>query len=75
MALTVYGVLALTFMMSMYALEARGDVFVLAFALGCALSSVYGFASGAWPFGAVEGFWTVVALRRWWVQSHGVPAA
>ena len=41
-------------MMGMYALEARGRVFVLAFALGCALSSSYGFLSGAWPFGVVE---------------------
>jgi len=75
MLLTVYGVLALTFMMSMYALERRGDGFVLAFAVGCGLSSVYGFASGAWPFGVVEGIWTVIALRRWWVQAHGAAPA
>ena len=55
MAVTIYGVCALTFMMGMYALEGRGRVFVLAFALGCALSSSYGFLSGAWPFGVVEG--------------------
>ena len=67
MGLTIFGVLALTFMMLMYALEARATVFVLGFALGCALSSVYGFASGAWPFGAVEGIWTFVALRRYWM--------
>ncbi|HVB70749.1 MAG TPA: hypothetical protein VND83_04515 [Acidimicrobiales bacterium] len=64
MSLTLYGVIALTFMMSMYALEGRGRRFVAAFALGCALSSVYGFASGAWPFGAVEAVWTLIALRR-----------
>jgi hypothetical protein len=64
-SLTLYGVVALTFMMSMYALEKRGRLFVAAFALGCALSSVYGFASGAWPFGAVEAVWTVIALRRY----------
>ena len=39
MAVTIYGVCALTFMMGMYALEGRGRGFVLAFALGCALSS------------------------------------
>jgi hypothetical protein len=33
--------------------------------LGCALSSTYGFLSGAWPFGVVEGIWTFVALRRY----------
>ena len=63
--ITVLGVAALTFMMTMYALEPRGPGFVLAFALGCALSSAYGFASGAWPFGIVEAVWTGVALRRW----------
>jgi hypothetical protein len=28
------------------------------------LSSVYGFLAGAWPFGAVEAIWSVVAFRR-----------
>ena len=62
--MTLFGVAALTFMMTMYALERRGRRFVIGFAVGCALSSVYGFASGAWPFGAVEAVWSVVALRR-----------
>ena len=75
MAVTVYGVCALTFMMGMYALEARGRVFVLAFAVGCALSSSYGFLSGAWPFGVVEAIWTVIALRRYVVAGRrGEPA-
>ena len=60
---TAYGVVALTFMMVMYGLERRGRRFVLAFAVGCALSSSYGFLSGAWPFGVVEAIWTIVALR------------
>ncbi|HET9692425.1 MAG TPA: hypothetical protein VFP61_14840 [Acidimicrobiales bacterium] len=63
--LTIAGVTVLVFMMAMYALEARGRRFVAAFAVGCALSSAYGFASGAWPFGAVEAVWCVVALRRY----------
>jgi hypothetical protein len=63
--ITAFGIVALTFMMAMYALEDRGDAFVAAFAAGCALSSVYGFMSGAWPFGLVEGIWCVVALRRY----------
>jgi hypothetical protein len=62
---TVYGVAALTFMMAMCALERRGPLFVLAFALGCALSSVYGFLSGAWPFGGIEAIWAVVAVSRY----------
>ncbi|MEO5838112.1 MAG: hypothetical protein ABIQ73_18165 [Acidimicrobiales bacterium] len=62
---TVYGVVAVTFMMTMYALERRGRGYVLAFAFGCVLSSGYGFASGAWPFGVVELVWSGVAVRRW----------
>jgi hypothetical protein len=72
MVVTIYGVCALTFMMLMYALEGRGRRFVLAFALGCALSSTYGFLSGAWPFGVVEGIWTLIALRRY--VATGRPA-
>jgi len=70
MALTIYGVVALSFMMTMYALERRGSKFVLAFAVGCALSSTYGFLSGAWPFGVVAGLWTIIALRRYWGATH-----
>lgn len=65
MAVTVYGVCAVTFMMAMYALERRHRRFVLAFALGCLMSSAYGFLSGAWPFGVVEAVWSVVAARRY----------
>jgi hypothetical protein len=65
MSVTLYGVFAVTFMMVMYALESKGRQFVIAFAFGCVLSSIYGFLSGAWPFGVVEGLWTLVAVRRW----------
>ena len=62
--LTLFGVTVLSLMMLMYALEARGRTFVLAFATFCALSSLYGFLSGAWPFGVVEALWVVIAFRR-----------
>jgi hypothetical protein len=64
-AITIYGVAVLTFMMVMYALERRARGFILAFALGCALSSSYGFAIGTWPFGVVEAVWCAVALHRY----------
>lgn len=67
-SITLFGVVAVSFMMAMYALESKGRVFILLFAAGCVLSSIYGFASGAWPFGIVEGLWTFIALRRW--QFH-----
>ena len=47
LAVTIFGVVAVTFMMVMYALERRHAGFVLAFAVGCLLSSAYGFLSGA----------------------------
>lgn len=62
--LTAFGVLSLTFMMVMYALERRGPTYTAGFAVGCALSSAYGFLTGAWPFGIVEAVWTFVAARR-----------
>jgi hypothetical protein len=62
--LTAFGVSALTFMMLMYALERIHRGFVLAFACGCVLASVYGFLSGAWPFGVVEAIWAFVAAGR-----------
>jgi hypothetical protein len=52
-------------MMLMYALERRHSGFVLAFAVGCALSSVYGFLAGTWPFGVVEAIWAAIAVHRY----------
>ncbi len=63
--LTLYGAVAVTFMMVMYALEHRRPAFVAAFACGCALSSSYGFLAGTWPFGVVEAIWSLIALRRY----------
>ena len=64
--LTIYGVTVLTLMMVMYALERRDPRFIVAFAVGCVLSSSYGFASGAWPFGVVEAIWSLIVLHRFY---------
>jgi hypothetical protein len=72
--LTVFGAVAVTFMMLMYALERRGRRFILAFACGCLLSSTYGFLAGTWPFGVVEAVWAVIALRRWHTSKPQVGA-
>ena len=63
--ITIYGVIAVTFMMAMYALERRHPLFILAFAAGCLASAGYGFLAGAWPFGVVEAVWSAVAVRRY----------
>jgi hypothetical protein len=59
--LTLFGLFAVTAMLITYAFEQRSPWFILAFAGSCALGSTNGFLQGAWPFGLVEGAWT---LRR-----------
>jgi hypothetical protein len=68
-ALTLFGLIAVTAMLVCYALEKRSPWFILAFAVSCAMGSVYGFLQGAWPFGLVESIWSVVAARHWWVAK------
>ncbi len=63
--LTAFGLFAVTMMVVCYALEKRSRRYVLAFAVSCVLGSIYGFLQGAWPFGLVEGIWSVIAFRRW----------
>lgn len=65
--LTAFGLFAVTAMLVTYALEQRSHWYVLGFAVTCALGSIYGFLQGAWPFGLVEGIWSIVALRKWWL--------
>lgn len=67
-ALTAYGLVSVVLMLLFYALEGRATVFVLLFAVSCVMASAYGFLQGAWPFGAVEAVWSLVALRRWWLR-------
>jgi hypothetical protein len=59
--------------MLMYALERRHRLFILAFAAGCALSSVYGFLADTWPFGVGELLWVLIAVRRYFTHAVGRP--
>jgi hypothetical protein len=68
--LTLFGLFAVTAMVTLYALEKRSRWFILAFAGSCVLGSIYGFLQGAWPFGLVEGIWSIIAVRRWWIAGH-----
>jgi hypothetical protein len=72
--LTLFGLVAVSAMLICYALESRSVWFILGFAFACALGSAYGFLQGAWPFGLVEGVWTVVAVRRWWMARRDLGA-
>jgi len=62
--LTLFGLFAVTAMLVTYALEQRSPWFILAFA-DPARSARLWLSARAWPFGLVEGVWTLVALRRW----------
>jgi len=63
-ALTLFGLFAVSAMLLFYAFEDRSPWFVFAFAIACALASIYGFLQGAWPFGVIEAIWAVIALWR-----------
>ena len=70
-ALTLFGLFAVSAMLLFYALEPRGPIYILGFAVSCALGSAYGFLQGAWPFGLVEAVWSLVALRRYLQARKG----
>jgi hypothetical protein len=71
--LTLFGLIAVSAMLIFYALESRGRVYILGFAVACLMGSAYGFLQGAWPFGVVEAIWSAVAVRRWWVRRGNLP--
>jgi hypothetical protein len=58
-------------MMAMYALERRHPGFIIAFACGCVLSSLYGFLAGTWLFGVVEAIWATIAINRYRTRRSG----
>jgi hypothetical protein len=68
-SLQLFGLFAVSAMLTCYALESKSRWFTLGFALSCGLGSLYGFLQGAWPFGLVEGIWGLVALRKWFLRS------
>jgi len=62
--LTAFGASAVAFTMLMYSLERRRPLFIIGFACGCLLASVYGFLAGTWLFGVLEAIWAAIALER-----------
>jgi hypothetical protein len=70
--LTLFGLVAVSLMLLFYALEDKSPWFVLGFAGSCVMGSAYGFLQGAWPFGLVEGVWSLVAVSRWRKLRRGV---
>lgn len=70
-AIETLGIIAITIMVTSYALEKRGPFYVAAFALGCALAAVYAYFLRSYPFLIAETIWAVIAFRRW--RASGAP--
>jgi hypothetical protein len=66
--MSAFGFGAVSLTVVAYGLEPRHQAFIALFAIGCGLSSVYGFATGSLPFGSVEAVWGVVAWHRFVVR-------
>ena len=64
MSVTAFGFVAVGTMFATYWLEDRSAWFVLAFAVACAASALYGLLAGTPPFAIVETAWAAVALAR-----------
>ena len=64
--LSLFGLFSVSSGLVCYALEKRSPWFIFGFSFSSALCAIYGFLQGAWPFGLIEIFWTIVAFKRWW---------
>jgi len=64
-AVETLGIVAITIMVTSYALEQRGPFYIAAFAIGCALAAVYAYLLGSYPFLIAEAIWAAIAARRW----------
>jgi hypothetical protein len=63
---TLAGIMVVTAVLVFYALHKRGTGVMLTVIAVAAAGSIYGFAEGAWPVGAIEAVWAMVVARKWW---------
>lgn len=66
MAIETLGIIAITAMVVFYALENNSRIFILLFSVACALSAIYAWLIGSYPFLIAESIWAVIAARRWY---------
>ena len=62
------GIVAVGLMVFFYWLENRNPVFILLFAMACALAATYAWLIDSYPFLVAEGIWSMIALQRWYGQ-------
>jgi len=67
--LTIFGVIAVTIMFLSYWAEERSRWFVLIFAVGSGMTSLYSGLEEVYPITVIEGLWALVALQRF-VKRH-----
>lgn len=65
-----FGIAAVSLMVLFYALEKLHHCFVGLFALACGFAATYALLIESYPFMLAEGIWSVVAMRRWFVQRE-----
>jgi len=65
---TAFGATAVGVMFVAYWLEPRSRWYVVLFAAGCAAASAYAWFIGSYPFFVIEGLWSAVAFRRFWLR-------
>ena len=63
--LTVFGSFSVSLMLITYWLEPRSSWFVLAFAVGSALTATYSALAGVYPITVIEAIWAIAAVSRW----------
>lgn len=73
--LTLFGSVAVSIMMLSYMLEARSRWYVLIFAGASTATAIYSGLAGIYPIMAVEGVWSLVALRRFFMRSRAEQAS
>jgi len=66
--LTLFGLFAVTAMLVCYAFENRSRWYILAFSAACCWARFTDFCKSL-AIWIVEGVWSVVALRRWWLAG------
>ena len=62
----IFGIMAATVVLVFYALHKRTYGVMLTVVAAASAGSVYCFAEGAWPMGAIEAVWATMVARRWW---------
>lgn len=69
------GIFAVITMVASYALEDRNPIFILIFAISCAIAAFYAFLIASYPFMIAEGVWSLIAFRRWFTKSAAKESA